>query len=62
MSEALAPLVSFAGVLLLIAAIGWVVSPGFRAYLKHKLGRSVLLIALVIVAIGIFTYYSQNPR
>ncbi|MGH3714976.1 MAG: hypothetical protein ACRDT4_16160 [Micromonosporaceae bacterium] len=62
MSEALAPLVSFAGVLLMIAAIGWLISPGFRAYLKYKLARVVLVIALVIVAIGIFTYYGQNPQ
>ncbi|MGH3738202.1 MAG: hypothetical protein ACRDT6_21725 [Micromonosporaceae bacterium] len=61
LQQALAPLVSFAGVLLLIVAVGWVISPSFRAYLKYKLVRYVLVIALVIVGIALFSYYGQNP-
>lgn len=54
--EAFAPFVSLAGVLLLIAAIGWVVSPGFRGWLRYKMMRWLLVLALVVVAIGLFTY------
>jgi len=54
--EAFAPFVSLAGVLLLIAAVGWVVSPGFRGWLRHKMMRWLLVLALVVVAIGLLTY------
>jgi hypothetical protein len=54
--EAFAPLVSIAGVFILIAAIGWVVSPGFRGWLRYKMMRWLFVLALVVVAIGLLTY------
>ncbi|MGH3657883.1 MAG: hypothetical protein ACRDUA_14600 [Micromonosporaceae bacterium] len=54
--EPFAPFVSLAGVLILIAAIGWMISPGFRGWMRYKLTRFVLVLALVVVALSLFTY------
>ena len=56
MAEALAPFVSLAGVLILIGAIGWMVSPSFRAAVKLKALRTLFVLALALVAIGLLTY------
>ncbi|MGH3660520.1 MAG: hypothetical protein ACRDT8_03250 [Micromonosporaceae bacterium] len=56
MSEALAPFVSLAGVLVLFVAIGWMISPAFRGWLKFKLGRALFVVALAVVAIGFLAY------
>jgi hypothetical protein len=55
-AEAFAPLVGLAGVLVMIGAIGWMISPGFRAWVKFKAMRVLFVLALVVVAIGLFTY------
>lgn len=54
--EQLAPFVSLAGVLILIAAVGWMISPGFRGWMRYKLTRLVLVLALVVVALSLLTY------
>ncbi len=54
--EPFAPFVSLAGVLVLIAAIGWMISPGFRGWLRHKMMRWLFLLALVVVALGLLSY------
>jgi hypothetical protein len=54
--EPLAPFVSLAGVLVLIMAIGWTISPGMRGWLRRKMMRSLFVLALVVVALGLLSY------
>lgn len=54
--EAFAPLVGLAGVFVMIGAVGWMISPGFRARVKFKAMRVLFVLALVLVAISLFTY------
>lgn len=56
MPEAFTPLVGLAGVLVMIAAVGWVISPAFRGWLKYKAVRVMFVLALALVAVSLLGY------
>lgn len=55
-AEPFAPFVSLAGVLILLGAVGWMISPGFRGWVRRKTMRVLLLLALLVVALGLLSY------
>ena len=58
--EPFAPFVSLAGVLVLIVAVGWTISPGLRGWLRRKMMRTLFVLALVVVALGLLGYWNAG--
>jgi len=44
----------------LIVAVGWTISPGLRGWLRRKMMRTLFVLALVVVALGLLGYWNAG--